>query len=48
MNRTQKVECVEQLSVDLRRAPFMVVADYRGVTVKEISEFRRTLEAAGM
>jgi len=48
VNRTQKVDCVEQLSVDLRRAPFMVVADYRGVTVKEISEFRRTLEAAGI
>lgn len=48
MNRTQKVECVDQLSIELRQAPFMVVADYRGVSVKEISQFRRTLEAAGI
>jgi large subunit ribosomal protein L10 len=48
MNRTQKEECVEQLTSQLQQAPFMVVANYRGVTVKEINQFRRTLEAAGL
>lgn len=48
MNRTQKEECVQQLASQLQQAPFMVVANYRGVTVKEINQFRRTLEAAGL
>ena len=48
MNRTQKEEQVAGLRNKLASAPFLALADYRGVNVAEINHFRRTLEAKGI
>ena len=48
MNRTQKEEQVAGLRDKLATAPFLALADYRGVNVAEINHFRRTLEAKGI
>jgi large subunit ribosomal protein L10 len=44
MNRTQKEEHVADLRAKLTSAPFLAIADYRGVDVAEINQFRRALE----
>ena len=48
MNRAQKAEVVTELSERLKQAPFVAVADYRGVTVEQIDAFRRELESKGV
>jgi large subunit ribosomal protein L10 len=48
MNRAQKAELVTELSERLKDAPFVAVADYRGVTVEQIDNFRRELEEKGV
>lgn len=48
MNATAKTSLVQVFSDRLTSAPFVALADYRGVTVAEISEFRNALRANGM
>ena len=48
MNRAQKAQLVEELSDQLKAAPLVVLADYRGVTVPEITELREKLRAEGV
>ena len=48
MNRTQKEAHVAELRAKLTAAPFLALADYRGVEVSEINKFRRTLGAKGI
>jgi len=48
MKRAEKVEAVETLEGDLRRATVTVVAEYRGLTVTEMNRLRRAVrEASG-
>jgi large subunit ribosomal protein L10 len=47
MNRQQKAEIVEKLSSALEGAPFVALADYRGVSVPEIGAFRDALREGG-
>lgn len=47
MNRTQKVEFVENLSTRLANTPFVVLADYRGISVPEVTAFREQIRASG-
>ena len=37
MNRTQKAEAIANFADRLSRAPFVAVADYRGITVDDIA-----------
>lgn len=48
MNQTQKAELVDGLVSKLGGAPLLMLADYRGVTVKEIDNVRRELEKSGI
>lgn len=47
MNRTQKAEYVEQLTTQLTETPLVVLADYRGITVPQVTEFREKLRETG-
>jgi large subunit ribosomal protein L10 len=44
MNRADKVEFLEQFTERMHAAPFVVLADYRGVTANDVNELRRKLE----
>ena len=48
MNRAQKADFVEALSARIAKAPFVVLADYRGATSNEANAFRRNLEKHGL
>ena len=48
MNRTQKAEAVAEFADRLARAPFVAVADYRGITVEQVNGLRRALEKEGV
>jgi large subunit ribosomal protein L10 len=48
VNRAEKSELINSLSERLKAAPLVMVADYRGVTVAEISAFRRALAQKGL
>jgi large subunit ribosomal protein L10 len=48
MNRTEKNALVEGLSQRLTDVPLVVLADYRGVNVEEISAFRNKLRDKGV
>ena len=48
MNRTEKEAYVADLRAKITQAPFLALADYRGVNVTEINQFRRTLGAKGI
>ena len=48
MSRTEKVAVVEGLTARLEEAPFVALADYRGISVAEVSEFRSKLKDAGI
>jgi len=48
MLRNQKVEFVERFTSDIGVAPFVVLLGYRGATVAESAQFRRTLEESGL
>ncbi len=47
MNRTQKAELVDGLAVRLAETPLVVLADYRGITVNEVTALRRDIRATG-
>jgi large subunit ribosomal protein L10 len=48
MDRTEKAEYVNALAERLKKAPLVMVADYRKVTVAEINAFRRAMQAKGL
>jgi len=39
----QKERVVEELTARMREAPAMIVTDYRGLTVTQVAEVRRSL-----
>jgi large subunit ribosomal protein L10 len=43
----QKERVVERLTAQMRDAPAMIVADYRGLTVTQVAEVRSSLREAG-
>jgi large subunit ribosomal protein L10 len=43
----QKERVVERLTAQMRDAPAMIVADYRGLTVTQVAEVRGSLREAG-
>ncbi|MBI1308248.1 MAG: 50S ribosomal protein L10 [Proteobacteria bacterium] len=47
MDRTQKTAFVADLSSRLSKAQSLVVAHYRGLNVKELTQLRRAMRAAG-
>jgi large subunit ribosomal protein L10 len=47
MPRTEKVEKVTELTERIRRSQAMFVADYRGLSVSDITELRRALRESG-
>lgn len=47
MNRTEKKEFIEDVHVKLKEANVMVVTQYRGLTVSEITDLRRKMRGAG-
>lgn len=47
MNRTQKEAFVSDLNGRLQKASTLVVAHYRGLTVKQMTDLRRALRAQG-
>lgn len=46
-SRKLKEKKVEEIKTDLRGSKVIVLTDYRGLTVMEINELRRTLKEAG-
>lgn len=48
MNRAEKADIVSALAEQMRRTQFLAVADYRKVTVAEVSTLRRKFRDAGM
>jgi large subunit ribosomal protein L10 len=48
MPTARKVEAIEEISEKLKRTTGLVVTDYRGLTVAQIQELRRKLDAAGV
>jgi large subunit ribosomal protein L10 len=46
MNRTEKVQTVEQLTERFGRSPIAIVTDYRGLNVAQITELRRKVREA--
>jgi large subunit ribosomal protein L10 len=47
VNRTQKHEHVEGLKGDLQRAPHVVLAAFRGLSVNQATELRRRIRGVG-
>ena len=47
MNRTEKKELIEDVHAKLKSASTLVVTQYRGLTVAEITDLRRRMRAAG-
>ncbi len=45
MNRTQKEATVEKLREDLEPGGHLILAEYRGLTVEDLSEFRKNVRA---
>lgn len=48
MNQSQKREYVEQLAGRVKGAQLIMLADFRGVSVAEVAEFRSQLAAKGV
>jgi large subunit ribosomal protein L10 len=48
MPAARKVEAIEEISEKLKRTTGLVVTDYRGLTVAQMQELRRKLDAAGV
>ena len=46
MNRAEKVEAVELLESELKRATVTLIAEYRGLTVTELNRLRRAVRDA--
>jgi large subunit ribosomal protein L10 len=47
MNRDEKREVVERLVAQIKESKALIVTDYRGLTVTQTAELRRTLREAG-
>lgn len=47
MNRTEKKEFIDDVHSQLKAANLMVVTEYRGLTVAEITDLRRKMRASG-
>ena len=47
MAREEKTKLVEELRGDIQNSSGFLLTDYRGLTVSELSEFRRKLDEAG-
>jgi large subunit ribosomal protein L10 len=47
MNRAEKQEFIEDVHAQLKSANLMVVTEYRGLTVAEITDLRRKMRATG-
>lgn len=47
MRLEQKERVVERLTERMREAPAMIVTDYRGLTVTQVADVRRSLSEAG-
>jgi large subunit ribosomal protein L10 len=48
MSRAEKINLVDDLSSRLERAPFVALADYRGITVEEVNALRNKFRSAGV
>ena len=48
MSRNEKVSIVDGLSSRLETAPFIALADYRGISVAEVTELRAKFKEAGV
>jgi large subunit ribosomal protein L10 len=48
MNRAQKENIVASLQAELQDAPLVAFVDYRGITVEQVDEIRRSLESKGI
>ena len=48
MSRTEKASIVDGLSSRLESAPFVALADYRGISVAEVTELRAKFKDAGL
>jgi len=46
MDRARKTECIEELTERFGRAPIVIVTDYRGLNVAQISELRSKVREA--
>src|SRR5436190_4806063 len=47
MNRAEKKEFIDDVHAQLKSANVMVVTEYRGLTVAEITDLRRKMRAGG-
>ena len=47
MRRAEKVEAVQELEGDLRRATVAVLADYRGLTAGQMTRLRKAVRDEG-
>lgn len=48
MNREVKAQFIDEIKDRFEAAPFVVLTDYRGSTVKELNRLRRACEAQGL
>jgi len=48
MSRAEKANVVDGLTTRLENAPFVALADYRGITVEEVNELRNKFREAGV
>jgi large subunit ribosomal protein L10 len=48
MSRAEKITLVNDLSSRLESAPFVALADYRGITVEEVNALRNKFRSAGV
>jgi large subunit ribosomal protein L10 len=47
MNRTEKLELIDELHKELEHSPHAVLVDFKGLSVPAATEFRRKVRAAG-
>jgi large subunit ribosomal protein L10 len=47
MNRTEKQQLVDELHKEFETSPHVVLVDFRGLSVPDVTEFRRRVRAAG-
>jgi len=47
MNRTQKQEFIDELQKELKTTPNFILVDFRGLSVPDVTEFRRKVKASG-
>ena len=47
MNRTEKQQLVDELHKEFETSPHVVLVDFRGLSVPDVTEFRRKVRAAG-